>query len=502
MSFTGPGVYVEEIPSGGRPVEPVATSVTAFVGWARRGPVDRAVEVAGLAGFENVFGPLWAESGLGYAVRAFFANGGTEAVVVRVDDGSATAEVDLGGGFALEALGPGTWANDLVVGVAHPGPDEAAAVALAQGLPDGDAVFTLWLTLDGRTEVFPHVTSVDGPRRVDTVLESSALARVSGAVPAERPAAGTYLVTSPGRDGAAPGGDAYVPAGGGAGGIRALDAVETLNLLVLPPVSPSGRLPDEVWAPALEYARERRAFLIVDPPPGLPGPQIPAWLTGVGLSGPAARNATVYHPRVDQSDPLDGGAVRSFAASGAVAGVYARTDAARGVWKAAAGTEATLVDVLGPSVGLTDVESGELNPLGINVVRAFPGYGTVVWGARTLAGTDALADEYRYVPVRRLALHIGASLERGLQWATFEPNDEPLWARLRVAVEAFLHELFRRGAFAGQRADEAFFVKCDTETTSQADVTGGFVNVLVGFAPLKPAEFVILHIRQRTAGHQ
>src|SRR3712207_7651940 len=171
--------------------------------------------------------------------------------------------------------------------------------------------------------------------------------------------------------------------------------------------------------------------------------------------------------------------------SGAVAGLIARTDATRGVWKAPAGTEATLAGVAGFSVMLTDRENGDLNPVGINCLRAFPVIGRVSWGARTLRGADQLSDEYKYLPVRRLALYIEESLYRGLKWVVFEPNDEPLWSQIRLNVGAFMNRLFRQGAFQGTTPREAYFVKCDKETTTQGDINLGIVNVVVGFAPLK-----------------
>ena len=399
----------------------------------------------------------------------------------------------------MEAVGPGEWANSMVVGVSHPSAAEAAAAAQAQGIADPAAVFTLWVEVDGRTEVFAHVTGVDGPRRLDTVLESSGLVRARGSFPLPRPEAGSFAVTTAGADGTTPGTSAYISGVGEVRGIRALDEVSTVSLLVLPPVTRDGRLPDAVWPAALAYARDRRAFLLVDPPPSLDVEGVAAWVSDTGLSGPDGRDAAVYYPRLRMTDPLDG-AERAIAACGAVAGVYARTDATRGVWKAPAGTEATVREVVGPAVGLTDGQSGILNPLGINAIRSFPGFGTVVWGSRTLAGADTLGDEYKYVPVRRLALHIEESLQRGLAWAVFEPNDEPLWARLRQSVEGFLYGLFQRGAFAGQKAEEAFLVRCDRSTMSQADIDSGQATVLVGFAPLRPAEFLILRVRQRTAG--
>src|SRR5690606_17472540 len=194
-------------------------------------------------------------------------------------------------------------------------------------------------------------------------------------------------------------------------------------------------------------------------------------------------------------DPLNENRPREVAASGTVAGVYARTDATRGVWKAPAGTEASLRGA-SLAVNLSDGQNGQLNPRGINAFRAFPVYGRVVWGARTLRGDDMLADEYKYVPVRRLALYIEESLFQGLQWVVFEPNDEPLWSQIRLNVGAFMQTLFRQGAFQGRSPREAYFVRCDRTTTTQNDIDRGVVNILVGFAPLKPAEFVVLQLQQ------
>jgi phage tail sheath protein FI len=174
----------------------------------------------------------------------------------------------------------------------------------------------------------------------------------------------------------------------------------------------------------------------------------------------------------------------------------ARTDAARGVWKAPAGIDATLAGVSDLTVNLTNDENGMLNPLGVNCFRTFPVFGRVVWGARTLRGADQAADEYKYVPVRRLALFLEESLFRGTQWVVFEPNDEPLWAQIRLNLGAFMQGLFRQGAFEGTNPRDAYFVKCDAETTTVNDRNLGRVNILVGFAPLRPAEFVILQIQQ------
>src|SRR5262249_2254929 len=191
----------------------------------------------------------------------------------------------------------------------------------------------------------------------------------------------------------------------------------------------------------------------------------------------------------------------SFAASGIVAGVYARTDAQRGVWKAPAGIEATMAGVSGLSIDgdpalLTDGENGLLNPLGAKCLRSLPVAGSRGWGARTLSGADALASQWKYVPVRRLALYMEETLFRGTKWVVFEPNDEPLWAQIRLNVGAFMQGLFVQGAFQGTTPREAYFVKCSKETTTQTDIDQGIVNIVVGFAPLKPAEFVVIQIQQ------
>jgi hypothetical protein len=220
--------------------------------------------------------------------------------------------------------------------------------------------------------------------------------------------------------------------------------------------------------------------------------------TGPALVGNSAfkKNAALFYPRIRVANPLSStGVIDDFVPCGAVAGVFARTDAERGVWKAPAGIEAGL-SVAGLTRSLNDADNGSLNPLGINCLRTFPLYGTVVWGSRTMDGADAMASEWKYVPVRRMALYLEESLYRGLKWVVFEPNAAPLWAQIRLNVGAFMNGLFRQGAFQGQTPKDAYFVKCDHETNPQADINKGIVNIVVGFAPLKPAEFVIIKIQQ------
>jgi len=273
-------------------------------------------------------------------------------------------------------------------------------------------------------------------------------------------------------------------------GIYALEDVDIFNILCLPGVTHSGILAD-----ADAYCRKRRAFMIADPPRGSKSPaDMVDAISGTTL--PKTEYGSVYYPWLKIADPLKGGRIGAFPPSGTIAGLYARTDSSRGVWKAPAGTEATLTGVQGVEYALTDQENGTLNKLGVNCIRVFPVYGCIAWGARTLRGADQMTSEYKYIPVRRLALYLEESLYRGLKWVVFEPNDEPLWAQIRLNVGAFMHNLFRQGAFQGKSPREAYFVRCDSETTTQNDINLGIVNIWVGFAPLKPAEFVVIYLQQ------
>jgi hypothetical protein len=280
-------------------------------------------------------------------------------------------------------------------------------------------------------------------------------------------------------------------------GLHALDDVDLINIICIPEATTLD--PAEMrllYSAATQYARDRRSMLIVDMPEAAARSLDAAqtWLSeNESLRDP---NAAVYFPRTNLPDPLNGGRPRSVAASGTVAGLWARTDAQRGVWKAPAGTEARLRGVESLGCNLTDPENGVLNPLGVNALRTFPVYSSIAWGARTLEGADVMGSDWKYIPVRRLTLYLEESLYRGTKWVVFEPNDAPLWSQIRVSVGTFMHDLFRQGAFQGMTPRDAYFVKCDGETTTQSDIDRGVVNVEIGFAPLKPAEFVVLRIQQ------
>jgi phage tail sheath protein FI len=272
----------------------------------------------------------------------------------------------------------------------------------------------------------------------------------------------------------------------------ALDPVDVVNILCLP--APNDTYDLAQLSVAVRYAAVRRAMLILDPPAGWTGcPSDPAVHPEPAVL-PSHPNAVVYYPNLLVTGP-DGARV-VVGPAGAVAGVWARSDQTRGVWKAPAGTAAPLAGITGFATELGDKDSAALNPLGVNVLLRQPISGPVVWGARTLAPTDDSANPWRYIAVRRTALFIEESLRRGTAWAVFEPNAEPLWASLRLAIEGFMQGLWREGAFVGPVATDAYFVRCDAALNPAASVAQGVVNIVVGFAPLEPAEFVIIDIAQ------
>jgi phage tail sheath protein FI len=272
--------------------------------------------------------------------------------------------------------------------------------------------------------------------------------------------------------------------------------VDLFNLMVLPKdADHSEATTRKLWGPASVFCQKRRAFLVMDPPSDWTDSQ-KAIDASVGVNtlrvGLVKDHSAVFYPRLKIDE---NGKEVYVGPSGAVAGLMARIDGTRGVWKAPAGTEADLRGIIGVERRFSDGENGVMNPKAVNTIRVFPN-GIVNWGARTMDGDDGFASEYKYIPIRRLALFLEESLYRGLKWAVFEPNDEPLWAQIRLNVGAFMHTQFRQGAFQGATPREAYFVKCDASTTTQNDRNLGIVNIVVGFAPLKPAEFVVLYLQQ------
>jgi len=522
VALSYPGVYIEELPSGVRTITGVATSITAFVGRALRGPVDAddesPVRIFSFADFERIFGGLWAGSPMSFAVFHYFLNGGSDALIVRVHNAAVpgTGSVTLAGGgnATFTAANPGAWASRLRLRI-----DTTIDPAVAAANPP-NTLFNLRAKdlATGVTEVHRNVSITAGqPRFVGDVLEQgSKLVRgpattLSGLpTPNGAPAA---TATDPFDDPSATSvgtsavdGNPVTAAQVSAPGLRAtkrglfaLERADLFNLLCVPPFSATADVDKATWDAAVAYAKERRAMVLVDPPFHTAGWDEASDVTAANAVTTVvtrSENAALFFPRIQSSNPLSENRPEPFAPCGAVAGVCARTDAARGVWKSPAGIDATLSGVLGLEVNLSDPENGTINPLGVNCLRSFPNTGPVVWGSRTLKGADSLASEWKYLAVRRMALFLEESLYRGTQWVVFEPNDEPLWAQIRLNIGAFMQNLFRQGAFQGTSPREAYFVKCDRETTTQTDINSGIVNIIVGFAPLKPAEFVVIKLQQ------
>jgi phage tail sheath protein FI len=553
ISPTYPGVYIDELPSAVRTIVGVPTSIAAFVGTAPRGSVTDPVHITSWADYEREFGGLDPASDLSYAVYQYFQNGGAEAEIVRIvatepppadgggdgDGGNGAgngaaaapkfpgrAKITLpaaGGDVVLTAVSPGDWGNHLRARVDYETQDKAEDAQNQKSFN-----LTLRDAATGRTESYLNISAdPKSAGRLSVALSGSALVTVPDGAdgklltknadvkPGQDPFPdgksgkdNWYVEGQDGEDGdAAPVAADYLgknsPGQDGKQGIYQLLKTDIFNILCLP--GPPGQVADDehpagVLAEAAQLCLDRRAMLLVDPPStwgsvdaaaaaGRPNGTMP-------LAGDVAKNAAVYFPRLRLADSRQQNAVRDFPPCGAVAGVWARTDVQRGVWKAPAGTDAGLNGVLAPQVLMTDRENGILNPLGINCLRQRPVVGNVVWGARTLKGADIQADQWKYVPVRRLALFIEESLFRGTQWVVFEPNDEPLWSSIRLNVGAFMNTLFRQGAFQGRTPQDAYQVVCDVTNNPQNDIDRGIVNIKVGFAPLKPAEFVVIHIQQ------
>ncbi len=513
-SFTYPGVYVEEL-AGAHTIVGVATSIAAFIGWAAQGPTQ-ATLVQSWAEFQARFGGFNANDGvyLGYAVNQFFANGGQQAYIVRLvwsgaltpapgttPAASATASAGVGGGLTLFAASPGLWGDSIAVAITT--------------TPANPGRFGLQVWSGGTiVESFADLSIVaTDPKYVASVIDSESSyisfidpATNAAVVPTAEPTAtAAPAPLANGLDGAilVPASDGnfeLVLASNAAGGVKLLDGV-AFNLLCAP-----GETDAATIQVLQDYCARRRAFYIVDSPRTAnfaslnasgpvgttPGGGAPA---GVA-SAPNAANSAYYFPWVLAPDPLSGDQAKLWPPCGFVAGVYAATDSARGVWKAPAGAAAALTGEVGLQYALTDIENGDLYSQGINCLRHFAASGDVIWGARTLLGADQAGSQWKYVPVRRLALFLESSLYAGLKWVVFEPNGEALWGQIRTSVGAFMQQLFVEGAFQGATPAQAYFVKCDLDNNPQSSTELGIVNIEIGFAPLYPAEFEVIQIQQ------
>lgn len=548
-----PGVYVQEVPSAVRPIEGVSTSTAAFMGITDKGPVPgttlpsgraaQPVLVTSFTEYTRTFGGFRQDSFLTYATQAFFQNGGHRLYIVRVvppaptsppssppgiSAGTASATVGSGtAALSITAANQGKWGNNIWVQIAasSDGAGDNFKLLVKYGSTAAEAQGNTVETYDNITYNLSP-TSLPGSNNpaeyARTVVNSRSeyIAIVTDFT--SRPVSSALTQLTRGADGDAGTVDFIgEPATSNtlAGtALYALDKITDVNLIAIP-----GQGDIETVNAGIDYCKNQRplqdCFFIGDM--GIVGsggvtnvvfarrddaaPDVStiadarAFAT-TGVSGAAIDKAAgdygaIYFPWAYAPDPIGTGRNPRILLppSGFMAGIYARIDNSRGVFKAPAGTEAGVAGALAPFVTTSDTEQDQLNPIMVNVLRTVPGSGLVVWGSRTI-GSDA---SWRYIPVRRMAIFLRVSIYYGIQWAVFEPNDEPLWASLRLNIRAFMLTQFRAGAFQGSTPDDAFFVKCDSSTTTQQDIDNGVVNILVGFAPLKPAEFVVLKLSQK-----
>lgn len=552
-----PGVYIQELPNTSHSVTAAPTSITIFVGYtnpfwsgppgAGSPPFGQAVQLLSFSDYQANFGGFfnwpWLPDYVGQAVYQFFLGGGAQAYVVALqaetfsDPAQSPPTIDIEPATALLApLGSPlvdafTFTALQPVGVdGLPNPGLLMSVQLSNittGKPPSDPSPVAGDTADltvvytdasgtGTVEIYRRVlisnlaqtgpgAPINGVSALVTVAADTVPTSFAGFPTGQVPLTYTNPPT--------PAATIIDPSAFGAvfATNAPLDKVPIFNLMALPGMTEFATL-----AEALAYCERKRAFFIMDPPSNavadelaeslLPATLAPAepidQLWNDGDTFPISPNGALYFPYLNITDPVTNQPANA-PPSGFVAGVFAATDSSRGVWKSPAGLAATIRGASGvvPWGVLTDPQQGVLNVLGIDCIRSFPGTGTVVFGARTLVGQTSpiqnpLFDQWGYVAVRRMALFIEDSLYQSLGWAVFEPNAQPLWQALTQEVQAFMLGLFRQGAFAGSSASTSFLVQCDATTTTQADINQGIVNILVGFAPLKPAEFVIVQIQQ------
>ncbi|MFI7499238.1 phage tail sheath subtilisin-like domain-containing protein [Streptomyces sp. NPDC049687] len=519
-SYLSPGVYVEEVASGSRPIEGVGTSVAAFVGLAPTGPLNEPTLVTNWTQYVAAFGDFTDGYYLAHSVYGFFNNGGSAAYVVRVGGSPAGASADTkspsavtGSGSAPAALTAGEpkQLGTFTVTAVAPG-NLSVEVADAEG--EGPAERFKLIVKDGDQPVETFDVSAKKGNRsyvVTQVKERSKLITVAEAAPAAQlarpenqtvalPSASSAAPAVPSSDEAGSVGPAqYLGDSADRTGFGGLEAVDEVSMVAVPDLMAAyqrGAIDlEQVKAVQLgliahcELMGDRVA--IIDPPPGLNARQIRVWRQET--AGYDSKYAALYYPWIKSFDPATGQA-RLVPPSGHVAGVWARNDSERGVHKAPANEVVRgAVDL---EIQITRGEQDLLNPIGVNCIRAFPGRGIRVWGARTLASDPA----WRYLNVRRYFNYLEESILIGTQWVVFEPNDHALWARIRRNVSAFLVNEWRAGALFGARPEEAFYVKCDEETNPQESVDVGRVVCEIGIAPVKPAEFVIFRLAQFSSG--
>ena len=505
-TYLTPGVYVEEVSSGSKPIEGVATSVAAFVGLLPGGPINKPMRISNWTQFANLYtdpsnpenGPFMEGSFTAHSVYGYFQNGGGIAWIIRVgsdqDSPKARAALPSATDKDLEAL-----RVQALEGVTDTVKIEVSEEPPVEGKEPGDPTYKFVVSAGTESEEYPGVSMKKGRTFVATKVNAASklvkIEETGAALPEVRVAAGTYTLSVPSvaLDKVTAGDfEGDVATRKGMGNASALDEVTMLIMPDIVNLNGDGTQMRDVQGKMIAHAElmgDRMAIL--DTPDGLIPQDVLDWR--MNIAGYDSKMAALYWPWIEVIDPLTRRPMR-VPPSGHIAGVWSRVDESRGVHKAPANE--VIRGVNGLAFQITHLEQGELNRNGINCIRAFPGRGIRVWGARTMSSDP----EWRYINVRRLFNFVSESIMLGTQWSVFEPNDQRLWAALSTNVSAFLTRVYRSGALFGASAAEAFFVKCDAETNPPEIIEAGQVVCEIGIAPVKPAEFVIFRLSQFTGG--
>ena len=502
-TYLSPGVYVQEVSSGSKPIEGVGTAVAAFVGLTEKGPANTPTLVTNWTQFNTVFGDFVEGSYLAHAVYGYFLNGGGSAYVVRVGSDGAGEQPSARGELAAREE-PGRAVYRITAAEGGPAGDDIS-VEIGDPGEAGEDTFKVTVSRGGKVEeTFDNVSTKRGSNNAATVVKArSKLIRLEevgtgGAITLPEKASvklsgGTAVtqvrVTA----------DDYVGNSADRTGFAGLEAVDEVTMLSVPDVMAAYQrgIIDLEAVQAVQLAMIAHCELmgdrvaILDAPPSLNAQQVKEWRQD--KAGYDSKYAALYWPWIKVFDPLKGQGM-VIPPSGHMAGIWARNDDTRGVHKAPANE--VVRGAISLELQITKGEHDQLNPSGINCIRAFPGRGVRVWGARTISSDP----EWRYLNVRRLFNYVEESILEGTQWVVFEPNDSRLWDAVKRNVSAFLRRVWRDGALFGTSAGEAFFVKCDAENNTQDTIDIGQLIIDVGIAPVKPAEFVIFRIAQFAGG--
>jgi hypothetical protein len=545
VSPTYPGIYIQEAPSSSHTILSAPTNIAVFIGYThlfktKAEHLGKPVQIFGFSDYQREFGGFVrsvafanaskAFGDMAQALNQFFLNGGTNAYIVSVNPASGVFPtppqgLDIGGIVftQLEVTDelfmmsveirpnpatspPSDPVADIIV-TYGPAPHQSTSPPSSPTISAGPATVVETYRRVSLDKQSPNyiLNSMAASSLVKVALSSPPPSSFPSPRPTSPPASPPTTVSKYVFPDLLPGNTVFYSAAHFTAVMQddtQLDKLPVFNLMVLPGISnnsqsggdPSGGM---ILSTAAAFCERKRAFLIIDPP-------INDTADGSDNSNPIAnsvsvipnsKNAALYFPYLYSTDPLTGN-INEIPPAATVAGIYATTDLARGVWKAPAGFQATAKNVTGVVARgrMTDPRQGTLNPLGVNCLRDFPNLPTIVFGARTLV--TQTEEQWRYVPVRRMALFLEQTFYANLKWVIFEPNDEPLWTAITMSINAFMLGLFKQGAFQGSKPSEAFSVQCNRQTTTQADINSGIVNIVVGFAPLKPAEFVIITIAQ------